>query len=242
MKKKTQKNEPKPKEFAALPFAALKGLKTDDGSSGEAVPIKAPPAAPAKTAAETDDISLFLREMSDVRRISTGTEPSRKKDARNAPQPPEHAEAAELRRQQEAEERRAFADAIKNLHLDVTFSDNLPEGDGEHNRPASRLRQLKNGQIRIGLELDLHGLTRDEALESLGHFISSAHRLAQKAVLVITGKGNNSPGEPVLHGAVLSWLRERGKGVVAEFAPAPRELGGSGAVVVFLKTPGKKGE
>ncbi|HSC70120.1 MAG TPA: Smr/MutS family protein, partial [Candidatus Methylomirabilis sp.] len=53
--------------------------------------------------------------------------------------------------------------------------------------------------------------------------------------LVITGKGLNSPAEPVLQGAVAGWLRDKGKGMVAEFAPAPRQMGGSGAYVVFLK-------
>jgi DNA-nicking Smr family endonuclease len=97
------------------------------------------------------------------------------------------------------------------------------------------MRQLKNGSIRLDLELDLHGLTRDEALTSLSRFIAGAYNRGQKAVLVITGKGNNSPAEPVLQGAVASWLREAGKSQVAEFAPAPRTMGGSGAFVVFLK-------
>jgi DNA-nicking Smr family endonuclease len=57
----------------------------------------------------------------------------------------------------------------------------------------------------------------------------------QKAVLVITGKGNNSPGEPVLQQAVVSWLRDAGRELALEFAPAPREMGGSGAFVVFLR-------
>ena len=85
------------------------------------------------------------------------------------------------------------------------------------------------------MELDLHGLTRDEALESLGHFIDGAWRREMKAVLVITGKGNNSPGEPVLQAAVAGWLRDKGKKTVVEFAPAPRQMGGTGAFVVFLR-------
>jgi DNA-nicking Smr family endonuclease len=94
---------------------------------------------------------------------------------------------------------------------------------------------VKNGSIRIDFELDLHGLTRDEALTSLSQFVIGAFNRGQKAILIITGKGNNSPAEPVLHGAVASWLREAGKNMVAEFAPAPRNMGGSGAFVVFLK-------
>lgn len=240
MSKKRSKTEQKPREFAVRPFAALKGLKSDDAAARGAAPVKSPTPPPAQRPAEPDDLSLFLREMADVRRLRPPGEPSPKKGGEQAPDARELAAAAERRSRQEDEERRVFADAIKGLRLDVTFSDQFPEGEGVHSRPVSRLRQLKSGQIRIGLELDLHGLTREEALESLEHFIASAHRRQQKAVLVITGKGNNSPGEPVLQGAVISWLRERGKALVAEFAPAPRELGGSGALVVFLKPPGKK--
>ena len=98
------------------------------------------------------------------------------------------------------------------------------------------MRQLKRGTIKITEELDLHGFMKDEALVRLDHFIASAFGRGQKAVLVITGKGINSPEGPVLQGAVAAWLREKGKGLVAEFAPAPRDRGGSGAFVVFLRS------
>ena len=97
------------------------------------------------------------------------------------------------------------------------------------------MRQLKRGTIRISGELDLHGFLKDDALRRLEHFIASAYARGLQAVLVITGKGLNSPDGPVLPGAVAAWLREQGKGMVAEFLPAPRDRGGSGAIVVFLK-------
>jgi DNA-nicking Smr family endonuclease len=53
--------------------------------------------------------------------------------------------------------------------------------------------------------------------------------------LVITGKGLNSPGEPVLQQVVAGWLRDAGRELVVEFSPAPREMGGNGAFVVFLR-------
>jgi DNA-nicking Smr family endonuclease len=53
--------------------------------------------------------------------------------------------------------------------------------------------------------------------------------------LVITGKGLNSPDGPVLQGAVREWLRTAGAKMVAEFHDGPRDKGGSGAVVVFLR-------
>jgi DNA-nicking Smr family endonuclease len=76
---------------------------------------------------------------------------------------------------------------------------------------------------------------KDEALQRLEQFISEAVTLGQQAVLVITGKGLNSPEGPVLQGAVAAWLKDEGKRMVLEFVPAPRYLGGSGAFVVFLK-------
>jgi DNA-nicking Smr family endonuclease len=119
--------------------------------------------------------------------------------------------------------------------MDTTFRDDFPEDEPLRPLAINRMRQLKNGALRIDLELDLHGLTREEALVSLSSFVAGAYKRGQKAILVITGKGNNSPAEPVLQSAVASWLREPGKKMVAEFAPAPRQMGGSGAFVVFLK-------
>jgi DNA-nicking Smr family endonuclease len=110
-----------------------------------------------------------------------------------------------------------------------------PEDAGPSRSPSSRMRQLKRGTIHIGGELDLHGFLKDEALKRLEHFITSAYARGSQAVLVITGKGINSPEGPVLPGAAAAWLRDQGKGMVAEFLPAPRDKGGSGAIVAFLR-------
>jgi DNA-nicking Smr family endonuclease len=98
------------------------------------------------------------------------------------------------------------------------------------------MRQLKRGSIGISETLDLHGYVKDEALQRLARFISNAYHRGSKAVLVITGKGLNSPDGPVLQGSVDAWLRDQGKAMVVEVAQAPRDKGGSGAVVVFLRT------
>lgn len=122
--------------------------------------------------------------------------------------------------------------------IGATFRNEGPKTDVEEPGPrssSSRLRQLKRGTIRISRALDLHGFLKDEALVRLEQFITSAFSQGQTAVLVISGKGINSPEGPVLPGAVAAWLQEKGRGMVAEFSPAPRTLGGSGASVVFLK-------
>ena len=223
--KKKQKNPPKPKDFTATPFQGLKGFQPAQPLPEPRQEVAARPAIPQPEA--DDDSDLFLRAVANVRRIvEEPAEPNQKRPAT----------PVKTKARIEAADQRVFLDAIDKLKLDVDFRDELPDDVVPLKPlPVNRMRQLRRGALRIDYELDLHGLTRDEALESLAHFITGAHNRGQKAVLVITGKGNNSPDEPVLQGAVSSWLRDRGKGMVAEFAPAPRQMGGSGAFVVFLR-------
>ena len=221
--KKKDHSKPKEKEFAASPFKALKGKALDLRE-----PVAAPAPAPKKEPKRQDDLDdelLFLDAVAGVRRLNPAATPPARAKAQAAAK----AERAE-------EEQRLFMQAVEALKIDVRFSDSLGEEETPQ-RPASvnRLRQVRRGGIRIDLQLDLHGLTRDEALENLERFVKGAYNRKQKGVLVITGKGNNSTGEPVLKSAVSAWLRDAGKGMVSEFVPAPKEMGGGGAFVVFLK-------
>ncbi|MDD2319854.1 MAG: Smr/MutS family protein [Geobacteraceae bacterium] len=219
--KKSRKKEEKRKEFGTSPFKGLKTFSVATANPPEKVVVKETPSV--KPVEEDDGNDLFLRYVEGVKRLE---EPPRKK----AP-PPIRSEDTRSGRDQE--EQQLFLSALAGM--DVTFRDEFPEVEPLRPIATNRLRQLKSGAIRVDLELDLHGLTRDEALTSLSRFVTGAYNRGQKAILVITGKGNNSPAEPVLQGAVASWLRETGKKMVAEFAPAPRQMGGSGAFVVFLK-------
>ena len=54
-------------------------------------------------------------------------------------------------------------------------------------------------------------------------------------MLVITGKGSHSAEGPVLQQVVAGWLRDQGRDLITEYAPAPQEMGGSGAFVIFLR-------
>ena len=121
------------------------------------------------------------------------------------------------------------------MKLEVKFTETLPDEDELKPLSGNRLKQLKRGVISVDYQLDLHGLTREEAVAELPRFLRTARAKGQVAVLVITGKGNNSSGEPVLQQAVAAWLRDAGRELVVEFAPAPREMGGSGAFVIFLR-------
>lgn len=219
-KKEKEKNQPKPKEFAANPFKALKGVALETREKEQAPPP--PKKVKPPTVQELEDETLFLNAFADVRPLHPAKAvPHRTK-----------AKAAQV--QKDEEEMKAFLEAVESLKMDVRFSDEIPEPAAAP-RPVNRLRQVRRGGIRIDLQLDLHGLTRDEAVEALERFIRGAYNRGQKGVLVITGKGNNSPGEPVLRGAVATWLRDVGKTMVSEFVAAPSDMGGTGAFVVFLK-------
>lgn len=252
--KKREQKPPREKPFSTSPFLDLKGIRVSEGEKQPLPPPQLPPVAkaepdeslflrqmagvrrlagdeaPAPVPAADDDLALFLREMSDVRRVGT---PRPAKGVAQAGAREPHP----LVRKLEEEESRLFLEAFNDI--DVRFEEE-PDDEAESLQPsaAGRMKRLKRGEIRIDLELDLHGLTREEALDSLAAFITSAWKRGQQAVLVITGKGLNSPGEPVLQGAVAAWLRESCKGMVAEFSPAPGRMGGSGAYVVFLKEKG----
>lgn len=221
---------PRPAEFSTTPFAALKK-----------VALAAPPAPkpkevpPPQSAAVVEEHDLFLDAMSGVRPIKA---PKRRQQA--APEPaPRTAAPKSAPSPQEEQADDIFLQEIKRLKMEVTFSEKLPDDGQMTPLSGNRLRMLKRGTLTVNRQLDLHGLTRDEALLELPRFLASARLKGEKAVLVITGKGLNSADGPVLLQAVTSWLRDAGRQLVSEFAPAPGEMGGGGALVVFLKAPPK---
>jgi DNA-nicking Smr family endonuclease len=225
--KKKKPPEQQPADFKNKPFSSLKGR----------VSLAALPAIKNTTSQvrkkihgnNEDDATLFLLAAEGARRVSHASD--------------EHDVSTNEKRQRTEksvvrgpDETGLFLAAMQKIG--TNFRDQMPEREPEEagrRSPTSRMRQLKRGTIRIGQELDLHGFLRDEALLRLEHFVAAAYSGGQQAVLVITGKGINSPEGPVLQGAVAEWLSKKGKGLVVEFSPAPRALGGSGAFVVFLK-------
>jgi DNA-nicking Smr family endonuclease len=224
MKKSKPPEQPQAR-FKNKPFTRLKGLVPSTALSTKK--STTPQVHEKSRRNDEDDVSLFLRAAEGAKRFDHTPE------AHDVSAPGQCPEKAMVRG---PEEGRLFLAAMQNIG--TTFRDSLPEREleeDERRSPTSRMRQLKRGTIRISQELDLHGFLKDEALIRLEQFVAAACSGGQQAVLVITGKGINSPEGPVLRGAVAEWLRKKGKGLVAEFSAAPRELGGSGAFVVFLK-------
>ncbi len=218
-KKKTGAGEEP--HFKNHPFHSLKKFKA-------AEPSRLHSGTQKKTVPEKPDDAgeLFMRAMSGVRKIGDGC------GDRHDPGKKERGPAAAP---STADEQRIFLQAMQKIGSVFRKAD--PESELPARKSSSgRMKQLRRGTIRIREELDLHGLFKDEALVRLERFIEGAYDRGEKAVLVITGKGINSPEGPVLRGAVSEWLCGKGRRVVAEFAPAPGDRGGSGAFVVFLRS------
>jgi DNA-nicking Smr family endonuclease len=97
------------------------------------------------------------------------------------------------------------------------------------------LRKLRRGHWVVQGELDLHGMTRPEAHAALAEFLRASVRHARRCVRIVHGKGLGSKNrEPVLKGKVRGWLLRREE--VLAFCEAPASQGGSGAVLVLLRS------
>jgi DNA-nicking Smr family endonuclease len=108
-------------------------------------------------------------------------------------------------------------------------------------------RQLDKGKLEVEARLDLHGMRQRDAHAQLRRFLKTAQARGLKHVLVITGKGADQTASRsfyeedergVLRNAVPHWLAEpEFAALVVSFSPAPRRLGGEGALYVRLRRP-----
>ena len=100
---------------------------------------------------------------------------------------------------------------------------------------AQTLRKLRRGHWRCDSQLDLHGYTSTEARLALVTFLRECQDAGARCVRIVHGKGLQSRnGAPVLKAKVAHWLRQREE--VLAYCQAKPGDGGSGAVVVLLKT------
>lgn len=96
------------------------------------------------------------------------------------------------------------------------------------------LKKLRKGQWRIQAQIDLHGLTSDEARTAVVEFLDASMKHDLRCVRIIHGKGLGSQGNgPVLKEKVKRWLVQKEE--VLAFCQAPPRDGGDGALLVMLK-------
>jgi len=224
MAKKKKVAKPKDQDFINNPFSNLKGFAV----SG---PSENPEPPPAEKTPVSKVFGSFDEEMEllGVQRLNDDDEEPEK----NIPA----ARAPDFERNQPLEpqgEEDLFRQAIGELQ--VRFSDQLPEEEIPVPASARRMKQLKRGKLIPEATLDLHGVQRADVAGKIGFFLQDAVYQGWRTVLVVTGKGLHSEdGEAVLRSEAERYLGNEGRKWVVEWGRAPRQYGGSGALVVFLR-------
>jgi DNA-nicking Smr family endonuclease len=170
----------------------------------------------------SEDSALFRAAAAGARPVTT-----RRVDLRNAPPPPR----ARFRRR---DEQQVLFESIRG----GPEVPGLETGEElAFRRPGvsmSVLRHLRRGRYAIRAEIDLHGLTTDQAHQELRTFIAESADARLQCVRVVHGKGRRSgPRGPVLKASVDRWLRQWDE--VLAFVSAPVRDGGTGAVYVLLR-------
>lgn len=136
----------------------------------------------------------------------------------------------------EADERRD-RDALDRAEgFDVAFHDHYVRARAQ-GVSRETLASLEKGRFPIQAHLDLHGLALDDARHAVDAFLREQQRLGRRCVLLVTGKGKNSPGmHGVLREKVPEWLaRGPSSRRILAFASARPCDGGLGALVVLMR-------
>lgn len=96
------------------------------------------------------------------------------------------------------------------------------------------MRKLQRGGYSVQAEIDLHGMTLEEAKPALSDFINYSASQGKYCVRIVHGKGIGSGHRgPVLKNAVNRWLRRWD--CVLAFVSTRQVDGGTGAVYVLLQ-------
>lgn len=170
-----------------------------------------------------DDDELFRRAMA-------GAKPIKRDDRVEAP-----------RRRPKAAARFTREDESRVLEESLLADiDDIEASSGQvlrFNRPSigrRTMRRLARGNFAVQAEIDLHGMTVEEARSRLSDFIEQSAKSGLRCVRVVHGKGLGSGQRgPVLKPSVNRWLRRWGS--VLAFVSTRQVDGGTGAVYVLLR-------
>jgi DNA-nicking Smr family endonuclease len=123
-----------------------------------------------------------------------------------------------------------------SVDLDITFSDEYIEG-AIKGFSQKIMKKLKRGELPVQDHIDLHGLTMPQAEAAVTDFVHRSYKTGLRCVLIVHGRGLNSPDNfPVLKEGLPAWLGrgKTGKRVLA-FSTARPYDGGTGATYVLLR-------
>lgn len=175
--------------------------------------------------AEPDDAALLAREFADVTPI--------KVEPRVIPPSEKPGRDQLLARRHAATEQTAPGMATEGSL--ETVAPVAADARIEFHRSGLQLRQwqkLRQGAIPWLLGVDLHGITRSEALRSVERLIRQAQEEGINCLRVVHGKGHGSEGITI-KAELNHWLR-RNEQVLAFCSALPAD-GGAGAIYVLLR-------
>ena len=115
---------------------------------------------------------------------------------------------------------------------DVSLDDKYDLKNAPHHPQKKNKRRETSGEPED--TLDLHGLTVEEAAKEIKSFVLSCKLKGYYIVKIIHGKGLHSPGEAKLKRLVEEYLNGDGKKMISSWKLAPHNMGGDGAVLIYL--------
>ncbi len=170
-----------------------------------------------------DDWRLFREAVRDVRRLEPPSPPG------GRPKPPP---AARFSR---ADRLAVLEESLAGEPIDPLLASGEALVFRREGVSLQLLRRLRRGEFRVQAELDLHGLTMQQARAALREFLAEALARRWRCVRIIHGKGLRSGHRgPVLKGMVASVLRRLSP--VLAFVSARAVDGGTGALYVLLSS------
>lgn len=127
-------------------------------------------------------------------------------------------------------------EALEDTYGEDLIDETLGAADGlsyaREGLQVGVLRKLRRRHYVIEDQVDLHGMSSDEARKYVYDFLNYAVAEGMRAVRIVHGKGYHSQHGPILKQKIGSWLQQR-KEVLA-YVSAPQADGGTGAVYVLL--------
>lgn len=222
---------PRPKQPAALsrPLLQPESIRGAKSSHAKAANVPVQPApdnaslsGPSKTENADEDSSFFAA----VRDVKPLAGKGREVAAETPPLPkPMPAPANPLQEFMEGK-----------LEFTLAFTDEYVEGHVV-GLDLLLVGKLQAGQFSPESHLDLHGMNAQQAFEALVGFFRAAYFKGQRTVLVVPGRGRNSPhGVPILREKVQEWFtQDPFKRVILAFCTARPADGGAGALYVLLR-------
>lgn len=97
------------------------------------------------------------------------------------------------------------------------------------------LRKSRRASMRV---LNIRHLRKHEAMREVEAFVRAERVQRSEFVRIITGKGKQSVGNPVLKPAVIDWCENEAIGLVKGWAPETDRSGNYGSVVLHLDLRG----